>query len=41
MTTTTERNKTRVWEFYDLAFNQQEPEQAAERYLGSAYRQHR
>ena len=40
MSTTAEQNKARVWEFYDLAFNQQEPEQAAQRYLGSTYRQH-
>jgi predicted SnoaL-like aldol condensation-catalyzing enzyme len=40
MSTTAEQNKKLVWEFYDLAFNQKEPEAAAERYLGPAYRQH-
>jgi predicted SnoaL-like aldol condensation-catalyzing enzyme len=40
MTTTAEQNKARVWEFYDLAFNRQEPEQAAEQYLATTYRQH-
>ena len=40
MTSTAERNKRVVWEFYDLAFNQQQPEQAAKQYLGTTYRQH-
>jgi predicted SnoaL-like aldol condensation-catalyzing enzyme len=40
MSTTAEQNTKLVWEFYDLAFNRKEPEAAAERYLGAAYRQH-
>ena len=40
MATNTAQNKRLVWEFYDLAFNQQQPEEAAKRYLGSSYRQH-
>lgn len=36
----TERNKRLTWEFYDLAFNQRRPEDAAKRYLGDSYRQH-
>jgi predicted SnoaL-like aldol condensation-catalyzing enzyme len=37
---TPEQNKTTVREFYDLAFNQRQPEAAVARYLGSSYRQH-
>ena len=40
MAMTSEQNKQAVWEFYDLAFNQQQPEQAVQRYLGSSYKQH-
>lgn len=40
MATTPEQNKQNVWAFYDLAFNQQRPEQAAQRYLGASYKQH-
>ena len=35
-----EQNKTVVKAFYDLAFNQRQPEQAVERYIGPYYRQH-
>jgi predicted SnoaL-like aldol condensation-catalyzing enzyme len=35
-----ERNKRVVREFYDLAFNQRQPEEAVKRYLGGTYRQH-
>jgi predicted SnoaL-like aldol condensation-catalyzing enzyme len=35
-----ERNKAIVREYYDLAFNQQQPEAAVQRYMGSYYRQH-
>lgn len=40
MTGRVESNKTTVREFYDLAFNSKQPEQAADRYIGSSYRQH-
>ena len=33
-------NKANVRAFYDLAFNQRQPEEAVKRYLGSMYRQH-
>ena len=33
-------NKKAVREFYNLAFNQQKPEAAVERYVGTSYRQH-
>jgi predicted SnoaL-like aldol condensation-catalyzing enzyme len=33
-------NKKNVREFYDLAFNKKQPEEAVKRYLGSSYRQH-
>ena len=33
-------NKQAVLEFYDLAFNKNKPEEAAERYLGDVYIQH-
>jgi predicted SnoaL-like aldol condensation-catalyzing enzyme len=35
-----QRNKSTVREFYDLAFNRGQPEEAAKRYLGPSYRQH-
>ena len=35
-----ETNKRLVREFYELAFNHQQPEEAVRRYLGSYYRQH-
>jgi predicted SnoaL-like aldol condensation-catalyzing enzyme len=35
-----ERNKQTVVEYYELAFNGKEPEQAVERYVGSRYIQH-
>jgi predicted SnoaL-like aldol condensation-catalyzing enzyme len=35
-----EDNKNNVREFYDLAFNKKQPEEAAKRYLGTSYRQH-
>ena len=35
-----ETNKRTVVEFYELAFNTNEPEQAVERYVGSRYIQH-
>src|SRR5215475_14800061 len=36
----TEQNKENVRAFYDLAFNQKQPEEAVKRYIGSYYRQH-
>lgn len=36
----TEQNKQTVIAFYERAFNDQEPEDAVERYLGSQYIQH-
>jgi predicted SnoaL-like aldol condensation-catalyzing enzyme len=35
-----EENKETVRAFYDLAFNQKEPEEAVARYVGSIYVQH-
>jgi len=35
-----ERNKQTVREFYELAFNGKQPEQAVEKYVGSEYIQH-
>jgi predicted SnoaL-like aldol condensation-catalyzing enzyme len=35
-----ERNKQTVVEFYELAFNGKQPEQAVEKYVGSQYIQH-
>jgi predicted SnoaL-like aldol condensation-catalyzing enzyme len=35
-----ERNKRTVVEFYELAFNDKQPEQAVEKYVGSRYIQH-
>jgi predicted SnoaL-like aldol condensation-catalyzing enzyme len=40
MTDQSESNKKVVREFYDLAFNQQQPEAAVQKYMGSRYRQH-
>ena len=37
---TLQDRKTVVRDFYDLAFNQKQPEQAADRYLGPVYIQH-
>ena len=36
----TAQNKENVRAFYDLAFNQKQPEEAVKRYAGSYYRQH-
>jgi predicted SnoaL-like aldol condensation-catalyzing enzyme len=36
----TAKNKEIVRAFYDLAFNQKQPEEAVKRYAGSYYRQH-
>jgi predicted SnoaL-like aldol condensation-catalyzing enzyme len=36
----TESNKKIVHDFYDLAFNQHKPREAAERYIGDKYIQH-
>jgi len=33
-------NKANVKAFYDLAFNQRQPEEAVKQYVGSSYRQH-
>jgi predicted SnoaL-like aldol condensation-catalyzing enzyme len=35
-----EANKAVVGDFYDLAFNQKQPEEAARKYIGPYYRQH-
>ena len=35
-----ERNKQMVVEYYELAFNGKQPEQAVEKYVGSQYIQH-
>jgi predicted SnoaL-like aldol condensation-catalyzing enzyme len=35
-----EKNKETVRAFYELAFNDKEPEEAVERYVGSRYTQH-
>jgi predicted SnoaL-like aldol condensation-catalyzing enzyme len=40
MTDQLEANKQIVRDFYDLAFNQQQPEEAVQRYVGAYYRQH-
>jgi predicted SnoaL-like aldol condensation-catalyzing enzyme len=40
MANETEHNKESVKAFYDLAFNQKQPEEAVKRYMGSYYRQH-
>lgn len=34
------RNTATVKQFYDLAFNQRQPEEAVRRFVGSQYRQH-
>jgi predicted SnoaL-like aldol condensation-catalyzing enzyme len=40
MSELTEKNKTIVWGWNDLAFVQHQPEAAVAKYLGSYYRQH-
>jgi len=40
ITETLQEKKTIVRDFYDLAFNQKQPEKAAARYLGPVYTQH-
>ena len=35
-----DQNKANVKAFYDLAFNQRQPEEAVKQYVGSSYRQH-
>ena len=40
MSETLERNKRTVVAFYDLMFNQCEPEEAVRQYVGDEYRQH-
>lgn len=40
LTETLQEKKTIVRDFYDLAFNQKQPEEAAARYLGPVYTQH-
>jgi predicted SnoaL-like aldol condensation-catalyzing enzyme len=40
ITETLQEKKTIVHDFYDLAFNQRQPEAAAARYLGPVYIQH-
>jgi predicted SnoaL-like aldol condensation-catalyzing enzyme len=35
-----ERNKRAVVEYYEMAFNDKQPQQAVERYVGSRYIQH-
>ncbi|MGQ0641130.1 MAG: nuclear transport factor 2 family protein [Gemmatimonadaceae bacterium] len=40
MADTAERNTRVVRELYDLAFNQQQPEEAVRKYIGATYRQH-
>jgi predicted SnoaL-like aldol condensation-catalyzing enzyme len=40
MSHTAEQNKTAVREFYDLAFNQRQPDAAVAKYVGNSYRQH-
>jgi predicted SnoaL-like aldol condensation-catalyzing enzyme len=35
-----ETNKASVKAFYDLAFNQRQPEEAVRQYVGASYRQH-
>ena len=40
MSTTPELNKRQVTAFYDLMFNQCQPAEAVERYVGATYTQH-
>jgi predicted SnoaL-like aldol condensation-catalyzing enzyme len=40
MATMSEQNKSIVKAFYDLAFNDQRPAEAAAKYIGPTYRQH-
>ena len=40
MTDKLERNKKNVTAFYDLMFNQNQPAEAIERYVGEVYIQH-
>ncbi len=40
MDSSLEMHKRIVREFYEMAFNQKKPEEAAARYLGKTYRQH-
>ena len=40
MSTTLERNKRQVTGFYDLMFNQSQPAEAVERFVGATYTQH-
>ena len=40
MSTSPERNKLNAMAFYDLMFNQCEPAEAIERYVGETYTQH-
>ena len=40
VSTTPELNKRQVTAFYDLMFNQCEPAEAVERYVGATYTQH-
>jgi predicted SnoaL-like aldol condensation-catalyzing enzyme len=40
MANNTEQNKANVRAFYDLSFNQKQPEEAVKRYVGAYYRQH-
>jgi predicted SnoaL-like aldol condensation-catalyzing enzyme len=40
MSSSTEQNTSIVRQFYDLAFNQRQPEEAVRRYVGGYYRQH-
>jgi predicted SnoaL-like aldol condensation-catalyzing enzyme len=35
-----ENNKRIVGEYYEIAFNEQKPEEAVAKYMGSYYRQH-
>ena len=40
MSTTAERNNRQVTAFYDLMFNQCQPAEAVERFVGATYTQH-